>query len=67
MKTLKRRYNEKLNRYYNGCKYIEKHREEADKWISEILKIQNEMEDILQKIQTTEKVEKEEILEGFKL
>ena len=60
-------YDERLKRYYNGCQYIKEHYREADKWTPEILNILEEMELILEEIQLTESVSKEEIEKGFKI
>lgn len=62
---LKLEYNYNLKRFYNGCKYCEKHKDEVDKWIAEILTILNNIEWILIKIQEYEKVDKDTILKGF--
>lgn len=59
---LKQQYNKNLQRYYNGCNYIEQHLEEKDKYIPVVKKLLNEMNEILEKIPAT----KEEILNGFK-
>ncbi len=64
---LKKMYDERLKRYYNGCQYIKEHYREADKWTPEILNILEEMELILEEIQLTESVSKEEIEKGFKI
>lgn len=64
-KELKVMYNQKIKRYYNGCQYIKEHCRETDKWLPEVLKILDEMNLILEEIQLTEEVSKEEILEGF--
>ena len=64
---LKKMYNEKLKRYYNGCQYIKEHYRETEKWLPEVIKILNEMNLILEEIQLTENVSAEEIFKGFKL
>lgn len=64
---LKKMYNERIKRYYNGCQYIKEHYREADKWLPEVFKILDEMNLILEEIQLTEEVSKEEILKGFKI
>jgi hypothetical protein len=66
MSVLKDEYNKLLERYYNGCKYLENNRNEIDKYIYELLKIQNDLEDLLNKIQKTDKVNSDEITNGFK-
>ncbi len=64
-KELKRIYNEKIKRYYNGCQYIKEHIKEVEKWLPEVIKILDEMNLILEEIQLTETVSEEEILKGF--
>lgn len=66
-KELKKIYNEKIKRYYNGCQYIKEHCRETEKWLPEVFKILDEINLILEEIQLTENVSKEEILKGFKL
>ena len=61
MPKLKELYNKTLQRYYNGCNYIEKHIQEADKYLPEVLKLLDTLNQILQRIPATE----EEILNGF--
>lgn len=67
MKELKEKYNYILNRYYNGCNYIEEHPEQFDKYFDKIMEFKNEIEKILDEIQKTEKVSEEDILGGFKI
>ena len=62
MQKIKELYNKTLQRYYNGCNYIEEHIEEADKYLSEVMKLLDTLNQILKKIPATE----EEILNGFK-
>ncbi len=64
---LKQEYNHNLTRYYNGCKYCEEHREEADKWLPQLLKIQDKINELLEGIKKQQKVNRKEILEGFEL
>lgn len=61
MQKLKELYNKTLQRYYNGCNYIEEHIQEADKYLPEILKLLDTLNQILKRIPATE----EEILNGF--
>lgn len=61
MDKLKELYNKTLQRYYNGCNYIEKHIQEADKYLPEVLKLLDTLNQILKRIPATE----EEILNGF--
>lgn len=58
---LKELYNKTLQRYYNGCNYIEEHIQEADKYLPEVLKLLDTLNQILKRIPATE----EEILNGF--
>lgn len=62
MNNLKQTYNKLLQRYYNGCNYIEEHVEEADKYLPKVLELLNKINKILERIPATE----EEILNGFK-
>lgn len=62
MNNLKQTYNKLLQRYYNGCNYIEEHIEEADKYLPKVLELLNKINKILERIPATE----EEILNGFK-
>lgn len=64
---LKKMYNERIKRYWNGCQYIKRHIREADKWLPEVFNILEEMESILEEIQLTECISKEEIEKGFKI
>lgn len=61
MQKLKELYNKTLQRYYNGCNYIEEHIQEADKYLPEVLKLLDTLNQILKRIPATE----EEILNGF--
>lgn len=67
VEELKMKYNYLLNRYYNGCNYIEEHPEQFDKYFDKIMEFKNEIEKILDEIQKTEKVSEEDILGGFKI
>ena len=62
MQNLKELYNKTLQRYYNGCNYIEEHIQEADKYLPEVLKLLDTLNQILERISASE----EEILNGFK-
>lgn len=62
MQRIKELYNKTLQRYYNGCNYIEEHIEECDKYLPEVLKLLDKLNQILKRIPATE----EEILNGFK-
>lgn len=58
---LKQTYNKLLQRYYNGCNYIEEHLDESDKYLPKVLEILDKLNQILEQIPATE----EEILNGF--
>lgn len=62
MQKIKELYNKTLQRYYNGCNYIEEHIKEADKYLPEVLKLLDTLNKILKRLPATE----EEILNGFK-
>lgn len=64
MSILKQQYNQTLQRYYNGCNYIEEHIEEADKYLPVVKELLNRLNQILERIP---KATEEEILEGFKI
>lgn len=62
METLKKAYNHTLQRYYNGCNYIEEHPEEIEKYMPVIQELLRTMDSILSVVPSTE----EESLNGFK-
>lgn len=62
MQKIKELYNTTLQRYYNGCDYIEEHIEEVDKYLPNVMKLLDTLNQILKRIPATE----EEILNGFK-
>lgn len=64
---LKWNYNNYLNRYYNGCNYLEKNPEQFDLYINGLMEIKEKLEECLDKIMGKEKVNIEEILNGFKI
>lgn len=64
---LKMEYNYNLNRYYNGCNYIEQHPDETNKYIDEVMKLLNKVNEILDKITNQEMVTEKEILGGFEI
>ena len=64
---LKQEYNHNLTRYYNGCKYCEEHRDEVDKWLTELFKIHDNMGRLLDEIEKYETVNSKQIREGFEL
>ena len=63
-KELKQAYNKILQRFYNGCNYIEQNLEETDKYYPKILELKNTMDKILEKLPNSTE---EEILNGFKV
>jgi len=65
MYELKWNYNYNLNRYYNGCNYIEEHINEADKYLPELMSIKENIEILLDEIMKHQQVSENEILNGF--
>lgn len=63
MNKLKQIYNKTLERYYNGCNYIEEHIDEYDKYLPTVLKLLDILNQILKRIPNATE---EEILNGFK-
>lgn len=63
MDKLKQTYNKLLQRYYNGCNYIEEHLEEAEKYLPIVQELLNKINKILEKIPNATE---EEVLNGFK-
>ena len=45
---LKQEYNHNLIRYYNGCNYLNSHKEDMDKWLPELFKIQDKMNELIE-------------------
>ncbi len=60
---MKELYNKILQRYYNGCNYIEEHIEEVDKYLPVVKELLDKLNKILEKIPN---VTEEEVLNGFK-
>lgn len=60
---MKELYNKILQRYYNGCNYIEEHLEEVDKYLPKVLELLDKLNKILEKIPNATEGE---ILNGFK-
>ena len=63
-KELKQAYNKVLQRFYNGCNYIEQHPEETEKYYPKVLALKNTIDKILEKLPNSTE---EEILNGFKI
>lgn len=63
IQKLKQLYNKTLQRYYNGCNYIEEHIDECDKYLPTVLKLLDVLNQILKRIPNATE---EEILNGFK-
>lgn len=62
MEEYKIRYNKLLTRYHNGCNYIKNHPKEADDYMDSLLKILEELNNIIINHPT---MTKKEIDEGF--
>ena len=54
MESYQEEYNKLLERYYNGCKYLEQHRDEIDRHLDLLLEIQNNLNKILEKNKITD-------------
>ena len=68
VQALKKEYNHNLNRYYNGCNYLSEHPEDFDKYMSELIRIKENVENLLEQITANNvKVTQKEVLEGFSL
>lgn len=63
MEEYKQKYNKLLIRYYNGCKYLKNNSHKFSEYFSELLKILNSLNEI---IETHPEMNKDEILNGFK-
>lgn len=63
MEDYKVEYNKLLERYYNGCKYLEENRNEIDKHLNLLLDIQNNLNKIIERNKITDT---NIILNGFK-
>lgn len=63
----KMEYNHILNRYYNGCNYIEAHPDEFDKYFDKVMEFKGQLDKLLTEIQTKQEVSEEEVLGGFKI
>ena len=67
VEELKIEYNYILNRYYNGCNYLESHPDEFDKYINKIMEFKDKLDDLIFKISNYENINEDEILGGFKV
>lgn len=66
MEEDKRKYNKLLKRYYDGCEYLEKNPENFTRYIDLLMKIKEELENLLIKIENKYgKATEKEILNGF--
>lgn len=65
LEDLKWNYNYNLSRFYKGCEYCNKHIEEADKWLPELLSVLDNINLLLDEIMINQNVTKDEILQGF--
>ena len=63
MESYKVEYNKLLERYYNGCKYLETNQNEIEKHLDLLLNIQNKLDIMIAKYNITDT---EVILNGFK-
>lgn len=54
MESYQEEYNKLLERYYNGCKYLEQHRDKIDKHLDLLLEIQNNLNKIIEKHKITD-------------
>ncbi len=64
MQKLKQEYNKTLQRYYNGCKYLEENRKEIDKYMPVLIELRDKLVEILKQIPSATT---EEILNGFNI
>lgn len=63
MESYKIEYNRLLERYYNGCKYLETNRDEIDKHLDLLLNIQDKLNKMIEEYNITDN---NAILNGFK-
>lgn len=67
VEELKMKYNYILNRYYNGCNYIEAHPDEFEDYIDIVMGFKGQLEELLAKIESIQLVSEDDILGGFKI
>lgn len=67
VEELKIKYNYILNRYYNGCNYVESNPEEFEKYIDKIMEFKGKLDDLITQIEKKQEISEDEILGGFKL
>lgn len=67
VEELKMKYNYILNRYYNGCNYIESHPDEFENYINIVMSFKEQLEELLTKIESIQLVSEDDILGGFKI
>ena len=67
VEELKMKYNYILNRYYNGCNYIEAHPDEFEDYINIVMGFKGQLEELLAKIEEIQLVSEDDILGGFKI
>ena len=67
VEELKMKYNYILNRYYNGCNYIESHPDEFENYINIVMSFKEQLEELLAKIESIQLVSEDDILGGFKI
>ena len=67
IQIIKQKYNYILNRYYNGCNYVEAYPEEFNKYIDKVMQFKTELEKLIKIIEKKQRISEEEILGGFKI
>lgn len=63
MEAYKIEYNKLIERYKNGCDYLEKNRDKIDQYLDLLLNIQKELDIMINKYNITDR---DIILNGFK-
>lgn len=67
IQELKMKYNYVLNRYYNGCNYIEANPDQFNKYIDKVINFKTQLDEILTEIEKKQIVTESEILGGFEI